>query len=79
MIDDVALGAEAASPWARVATLLLDASAIGGAVAVQHALWATLDVGVATVLGSTGANPVVAQGVLTARRGIALVSDYGLI
>lgn len=73
MIDGVAFGVNAARAGARVTTLAKHACLIARTVGINDAFRSTFDVRIAAVLGYACANPVVASGVLAARRWIASV------
>lgn len=55
VVDHMTLGSDAADSWAGISALVVEAGAILGTVAVEHALWAAFRVRIATVFGKTGA------------------------
>lgn len=73
VIEDGALGAVTAHSGTRIHALLVDASPRAGAVRVDDALGATLDIGIPEVLGHTlaggGLVPLLAQGIQAAGTG----------
>lgn len=74
MIYNATLRVESTLTWAGIATFLLDASAIRGAIAVQDTLGSTCLVGIAKVVGQAraGANAAMqtTKSICTARIGL---------
>lgn len=76
VIDDVAFRVNAACARARIATLAQHARPIARAIVIDDAFRSAARVRIAEVLGRARADPVVATGVLAARRRIASVRSW---
>lgn len=74
VIDNVAASVLTAGPWARISTLVPDASFVPWAIVVEYAFRPAARVRVALVLGKTGTDPVGTLSVGTTRGRVARIS-----
>lgn len=83
VIPDLALGVQTAGSWAGIATMLILAGQVTGAVRVENTFWATALIRIAEelrqTLASSGTIPLRAHGIGAARAGHARVLRFGNI
>lgn len=78
VIDNVASRVLTAGSWARISTLVPDASLVPWAIVVEHALWPTASVRIALVIGKAGTDAVGTLSVGATRGRVARVGLLGL-